>query len=89
MSHFILMLYQTKPNLQLGVVYNTLTAPCKKSTVVVFISTQMKRIAVPPVQSKFVVTLIRCIASGSASSACFLLKYILISLAFLEIKIIK
>ena len=57
-------------------IYNTLTVPCEKSKMVSFASSIMKNIAAPAVQSRFPVKLICCIAFGSASSACCLLKSI-------------
>ena len=56
--------------------YNTITALCKKSTTVSII----EYVAVCSVRSRFAVKLIFCIAFGSASSACCLLKSIAIYL---------
>ena len=56
--------------------YNTITVPCKKSTTVSII----EYVAVCSVRSTFAVKLIFCIAFGSASSACSLLKSIAIYL---------
>ena len=57
---------------------NTLTVPCKKSKIVSFASSVMKRIVTS--WSRFPVKLICCIAFGSASSAFCLLKSIAIVL---------
>ena len=57
-----------------------LTAPCEKYKIVCFTSSMMKNIFVFPSQSRLVVELICCIAFGSASSACCLLKFVAIIL---------
>ena len=59
---------------------NTFTVPCEKSKMVSFASSIMKNIVAPAAQSRFPVKLICCIAFGSASSACCLLKSIAIIL---------
>ena len=61
--------------------YNTVSVPCEKSKMVSFGSSKMKRkikikIVVSPFSSKFTIKLIYCIAFGSASSVCSLLKSI-------------
>ena len=48
---------------------NTLTVSCEKSKTVSFASSIMKNIVAPAARSRFLVTLICCIAFGSASSA--------------------
>ena len=65
-------------------IHDTFTAPCEKSKMVSFASSIMKNIVVFVFLSlsKFLVKLICCIAFGSASSACFLLKSIAINLLF-------
>ena len=59
---------------------NTLIIPCQKSKIVSFTSSIMKNIVLFPAWSKFPVKAICCIAFGSASSACYLLKPIAIIL---------
>ena len=44
--------------------------PCEKSKTVLFASSVMKSIVAPTSWAKFLVQLICCIASGSASSVC-------------------
>ena len=61
-------------------VHNTFTVPCKKSETVSFTSAIMKSIVAPSTRSRFPVKLICCIASGSASSASYLLKSVAIIL---------
>ena len=61
-------------------IQNTSTAPCEKSKAVSFVSSIMKNIVAPSAQSRFLVKLICCIAFGSTSSACCLLKSIYIIL---------
>ena len=61
-------------------IHNSFTVPCEKSKVVSFASSIMKNIGLFPRRSRFAVKLTLCIASGSASSACCLLKYIAIIL---------
>ena len=61
-------------------IHNTFTVPCEKSKMVSFASSIMKNIVAPAAQSRFPVKLICCIAFGSASSACCLLKSIAIIL---------
>ena len=63
------MLYQNKINL-----WKTFRDPCEKSKIVSFTYSIMKNIFVCPALSRFAVKLICCIALGSASSACCLLK---------------
>ena len=53
--------------------------PCKKSRIICFTSSRLKKIVVFPSQSRFLVTLIFCIALGSASNACCYLKCISIN----------
>ena len=50
--------------------------PCEKSKMVSFASSIMEKIVVFPHRPKFLVKLICCMASGSASSAFCLLKSI-------------
>ena len=59
--------------------HNIITVPCEKSKMVSITSSIMKNIVLPA-QSKFPVKLICCIAFGSISSACCLLKSITIIL---------
>ena len=54
--------------------------PNEKSKMVSFASSIVKNIVVVPSRSRFAVKLIRCIAFGSASRACCLLKSIVIIL---------
>ena len=61
-------------------IYNTLTVPCEKSKVVSLAHSIMKNIAPPAAGSRFPVKLISCIAFGSSSSACCVLKSIAIIL---------
>ena len=61
-------------------IHNTFTAPCEKSKMVSFASSIMKSIVAPSAQSRFPAKLIFCIAFGSASGACYLLKSITIIL---------
>ena len=72
----------------MGHFHNTLTAPCEKTKMVSFVSSIIKNIAIVPSRSRFAVKLIWCIASGSASSACCLLKPIAISLVIIKVIII-
>ena len=58
---------------------NTLTSPFKKSTTVSFASSVMKNIDEPSTLSRFQVKLICCIAFGSRSNFCCLLKSIAIN----------
>ena len=61
-------------------IHNIFTAPCEKSKMVSFTSLIVKKIVAPSSRSIFPVKLICYIASGSASSACCLLKSIAIIL---------
>ena len=53
---------------------NTFTVPCEKSKTVSFTSSIMKNIAAPSARSRFPLKSIYCVAFGSTSSACCLLK---------------
>ena len=57
-------------------IHNTLTVPCKKSSMVSFASLIMKNIVAPSAWCRFLVKLICSITFGSASSAGCLLKSI-------------
>ena len=61
-------------------IHNTFTVPCRKSKMVSFASSILKNIVAFPCRSKFAVILLYSIAFGSESSACFLLKSIVIIL---------
>ena len=61
-------------------IYNTVTVHCEKSKMVSFASSIMKNITLLFARSRFLVKLIYSITSGSASSACHLLKSIAIIL---------
>ena len=61
-------------------IHNTFAVHCKKSEMASFASSIMKSIVVFPGLSIFPVKLICCIAFGSASSSCCLLKSIAIVL---------
>ena len=63
------MLEQNKVHIQ-----NILTVPFKKSKMVSFASSIIKGIVAPSSRSKFSIKLTYCIAFGSASIACCLLK---------------
>ena len=52
-------------------IYSTFKVPCEKSKAVSFSSSEMKKIVVIPVLSKFDVKLIYWIALWSASRACY------------------
>lgn len=74
-SHFTLILYQgTFINLQYSHIF------WRKYEIMSFTSSITKNITVFSVWSRFPVELIYCIAFGSASSACYLLKSIAITL---------
>ena len=53
---------------------NIFTVSCEKSKTVSYASSIMKNIVAPSARSRFPVKLICCIAFGSASSYCCLLK---------------
>ena len=55
-------------------IHNTLTSPSEKSKMDSLASSILKNIVTAAVWSRFLVKLIFCIAFGSASSACYLLK---------------
>ena len=57
-------------------IHNTFTVPCEKSKMVSFAFSIMQNIIASSSRSRFPVKLICCIALGSASSACCLLKSI-------------
>ena len=59
-------------------IHNTFTVPCEKSKMASFASLIMKNIVVCSALFRFAVKLICCIALGSASGACCLLKSIAI-----------
>ena len=59
-------------------IHNTFTAPCKKPKMTSFASSIMKNFVAPSAGSTFPVKLICCIAFGSTSNACYLLKSIAI-----------
>ena len=61
-------------------IHNTLTVPYEKSKMVSFAFSTTKNIFAFPFWSRFAVKVICCIAFGSASSACCLLKFIAIIL---------
>ena len=61
-------------------IHKTFTAPCEKSKTFSFPSSIMKNIVAPSARSRFPLKLICCIAFGSASNACYLLKCIAIIL---------
>ena len=61
-------------------IYNTFTVSCEKSKTVSFASSVMKNIVVFPALSRSAVKLICWFALGSASSACWLLKSIVLIL---------
>ena len=61
-------------------IHDTFTATCEKSKMVWFAASMMKNIVCPSARSKFFVKLIYCNAFWSASSACCLLKSIVIIL---------
>ena len=61
-------------------IHSTFTVPCEKSKMDSFVSSIMKKIVAPAARSRFPVKAIYCIAFGSASSACCLLKSIAILL---------
>ena len=64
-------------------IHNTFTVPCEKFKIVYFTSLIMENINLSA-PSRFPVKLICCIVFGSASSACYLLKFIAIILCFLK-----
>ena len=61
-------------------IHNTFTVLCEKSKTVSFASSIMKNIVPFSARSRFPINLICCIAFGSASSACWLLKSVAIIL---------
>ena len=61
-------------------IHHSLTAPCKKSRKVFFASSIMKNSTLLFAPLTFPVKLVCCIASWSASSACCILKSIVIIL---------
>ena len=61
-------------------IHNTFTVSCQKSNMVSFTSSIVKNIIVFPSHSRFTVKYIYCIAFGSVSSTCYLLKSIAIIL---------
>ena len=61
-------------------IYYTLTLFCEKTKMVSLASLIMKNIIVFPIQSKFPIKLICCVALGSATSVFCLLKSIAINL---------
>ena len=63
-------------------IYNTFTIAFEKCKTISLVSLIMKNICIFSSGSRFSVKSSRCIASGSASSACYLLKSIAISLQY-------
>ena len=61
-------------------IHNTLTVPCRKSKMVSFASSIIRKIIAPSAWSRFAVNLSCWVTFGSTSSACCLLKSIAIIL---------
>ena len=74
LDNFMFKVLYIEQNKNVEHIHNTFTILCEKSKTVYFASSVMKNIVAPSARSRFPVKLICCIAFGSASSYCYLLK---------------